>query len=118
MSFTHSSLKLECSIASWTSATPYSIIFLLVFADTYLNFLLIFSIFFSDVELSLERGVYLYLGYSQKDESLLKKVTSQGALEAIGAIQGLVSYHNVNSNKVWFSTLFVHYIIHISINSR
>ena len=58
--------------------------------------------FFSDVELSLERGVYLYLGYSQKDESLLKKVTSQGALEAIGAIQGLVSYHNVNSNKVRF----------------
>lgn len=52
-----------------------------------------------DVELSLDRGVYLYLGYSQKDESLLKKVTSQGALEAIGAIQGLVSYHNVNSNK-------------------
>jgi hypothetical protein len=27
-------------------------------------------------------------------------VTGQGALEAIGAIQGLVSYHNVNSNKV------------------
>ena len=24
MCFTHSSLKLECSIASWTSATPYS----------------------------------------------------------------------------------------------
>ena len=55
---------------------------------------------FSDVELSLQQGVYLYLGYSQKDEALLKKVTNQGALEAIGAIQGLVSYHNVNSNKV------------------
>ena len=54
----------------------------------------------SDVELSLQQGVYLYLGYSQKDEALLKKVTKQGALEAIGAIQGLVSYHNVNSNKV------------------
>ena len=53
-----------------------------------------------DVELSLQQGVYLYLGYSQKDEALLKKVTNQGALEAIGAIQGLVSYHNVNSNKV------------------
>ena len=56
----------------------------------------------SDVELSLQQGVYLYLGYSQKDEALLKKVTKQGALEAIGAIQGLVSYHNVNSNKVNF----------------
>ena len=54
----------------------------------------------SDVELSLQQGVYLYLGYSQKDEALLKKVTKQGALEAIGAIQGLVAYHNVNSNKV------------------
>lgn len=52
-----------------------------------------------DVELSLQQGVYLYLGYSQKDEALLKKVTKQGALEAIGAIQSLVNYKNVNSNK-------------------
>ena len=51
----------------------------------------------SDVELSLQQGVYLYLGYSQKDEALLKKVTKQGALEAIGAIQSLVNYKNVNS---------------------
>ena len=58
------------------------------------------TLFFADVELSLQQGVYLYLGYSAKDEALLKKVTNQGALEAIGAIQGLVSYHNVNSNKV------------------
>lgn len=54
----------------------------------------------SDVELNLKQGVYLFLGYSQKDEALLKKVTNQGAVDAIGAIQGLVSYHNVNSNKV------------------
>ena len=52
------------------------------------------------MELALAQGVYLFLGYSKKDEELLKKVTGQGALEAIGAIQGLVSYHNVNSNKV------------------
>ncbi len=52
------------------------------------------------MDLSLAQGVYLFLGYSKKDEELLKKVTGQGALEAIGAIQGLVSYHNVNSNKV------------------
>ena len=56
----------------------------------------------SDVELSLQQGVYLYLGYSQKDEALLKKVTKQGALEAIGAIQSLVNYKNVNSNKVTY----------------
>jgi len=55
---------------------------------------------FLEVDLSLAQGVYLFLGYSKKDEELLKKVTGQGALEAIGAIQGLVSYHNVNSNKV------------------
>jgi hypothetical protein len=55
---------------------------------------------FTEVELGLAQGVYLFLGYSKKDEELLKKVTEQGAMEAIGAIQGLVSYHNVNSNKV------------------
>ena len=55
---------------------------------------------FSDVELNLPRGVYLYLGYSEKDEKLLKAVTDQGAEEARGAIQGMVSFHNVNSNKV------------------
>ena len=42
----------------------------------------------------------MFLGYSEKDESLLKKVTNQGAIDALGAIQGLVSYHNVNANKV------------------
>ena len=73
----------------------------------------------SDVELSLQQGVYLYLGYSQKDEALLKKVTKQGALEAIGAIQGLVSYHNVNSNKVTHSpaTIFKP-VLSASITSR
>jgi hypothetical protein len=30
---------------------------------------------------------------------LLKAVTGEGVLETIGAIQGLVSYHNVNNNK-------------------
>ena len=48
----------------------------------------------------MQQGVYLFLGYSEKDESLLKKVTNQGAIDALGAIQGLVSYHNVNANKV------------------
>ena len=56
--------------------------------------------FFTDVELNLPQGVYLYLGYSEKDEKLLKAVTDQGAEEARGAIQGMVSFHNVNSNKV------------------
>jgi len=55
---------------------------------------------FSEVDFTLDPGVYLFLGFSKKDEELLKKVTGQGALDAIGAIQGLVSYHNVNSNKV------------------
>ena len=55
---------------------------------------------FPEVEFALKQGVYLFLGFSKKDEELLKKVTGQGALDAIGAIQGLVSYHNVNSNKV------------------
>ena len=54
----------------------------------------------SDVELNLPKGVYLFLGYSEKDEKLLKAVTEQGAEEARGAIQGMVSFHNVNSNKV------------------
>ena len=53
-----------------------------------------------DVELNLPQGVYLFLGYSEKDEKLLKAVTHQGAEEARGAIQGMVSFHNVNSNKV------------------
>ena len=44
--------------------------------------------------------MYLFLGYSEKDEKLLRAVTHQGAEEARGAIQGLVRYHNVNSNKV------------------
>ena len=69
------------------------------------------------------QGVYLFLGYSRKDEGLLKKVTNQGALEAIGAIQGLVSYHNVNSNKVWtelslrFSPYHSHELIQASVVS-
>lgn len=54
----------------------------------------------TDVELTLPQGVYLFLGYSTKDESLLEAVTGEGVLETIGAIQGLVSYHNINSNKV------------------
>uniref|UniRef100_A0A0K2TY70 GDNF/GAS1 domain-containing protein n=1 Tax=Lepeophtheirus salmonis TaxID=72036 RepID=A0A0K2TY70_LEPSM len=52
-----------------------------------------------EVELVLPRGVYLFMGFSSKDESILKKITGSGATDAIGAIQGLVSYHNVNSNK-------------------
>ena len=63
----------------------------------------------SDVELNLKQGVYLFLGYSQKDEALLKKVTNQGAVDAIGAIQGLVSYHNVNSNKVRTIYVFLYF---------
>ena len=47
----------------------------------------------------MPQGVYLFLGYSDKDESLLKEVTGEGAEDALGAIQGLVSYHNVNANK-------------------
>ena len=58
------------------------------------------NIIISDVELNLPQGVYLFLGYSEKDEKLLKAVTDQGAEEARGAIQGMVSFHNVNSNKV------------------
>ena len=58
------------------------------------------NLIISDVELNLPKGVYLFLGYSEKDEKLLKAVTEQGAEEARGAIQGMVSFHNVNSNKV------------------
>ncbi len=54
----------------------------------------------SDVELALPQGIYLFLGYSTKDEELLQAVTGEGVTETIGAIQGLVSYHNINSNKV------------------
>ena len=54
----------------------------------------------TDVELNLKPGVYLFLGYSEKDEKLLKAVTDQGAEEARGAIQGMVSFHNINNNKV------------------
>ena len=61
---------------------------------------LIFWPSISDVELNLPKGVYLFLGYSEKDEKLLKAVTDQGAEEARGAIQGVVSFHNVNNNKV------------------
>ena len=59
----------------------------------------IFPVFAEDPA-NVQQGVYLFLGYSEKDESLLKKVTNQGAIDALGAIQGLVSYHNVNANKV------------------
>ena len=44
--------------------------------------------------------MFLYLGYSIKDERLLNKVTGKSVLETVGAIQGLVSYHNINGNKV------------------
>ena len=62
------------------------------------NFIDTYSI--TDVELNLKPGVYLFLGYSEKDEKLLKAVTDQGAEEARGAIQGMVSFHNINNNKV------------------
>ena len=55
---------------------------------------------FSEDAITVPQGVYLFLGYSDKDESLLKEVTGEGAEDALGAIQGLVSYHNVNANKV------------------
>ena len=42
----------------------------------------------------------MFLGYSTKDEGLLQAVTGEGVEFTLGAIQGLVSYHNVNSNKV------------------
>ena len=62
----------------------------------------------TDVELNLKPGVYLFLGYSEKDEKLLKAVTDQGAEEARGAIQGMVSFHNINNNKV-----IVHFLDYI-----
>lgn len=54
----------------------------------------------SEIELDLTEGVYLFLGYSEKDEQLLKAVTGQGIFETIGEIEGLVRYHNINNNKV------------------
>ena len=80
----------------WRPASVASYIYFLYLVYFYYDCYLLLS----DVELNLKQGVYLFLGYSQKDEALLKKVTNQGAVDAIGAIQGLVSYHNVNSNKV------------------
>ena len=64
----------------------------------------------TDVELNLKPGVYLFLGYSEKDEKLLKAVTDQGAEEARGAIQGMVSFHNINNNKVivHFFSLYIY----------
>ena len=59
-----------------------------------------FFFIFSDSDLILPKGVFLYLGYSVKDERLLNKVTGKSVLETVGAIQGLVSYHNINGNKV------------------
>ena len=56
----------------------------------------------------MKPGVYLFLGYSEKDEKLLKAVTDQGAEEARGAIQGMVSFHNINNNKV-----IVHFLVYI-----
>jgi len=50
-------------------------------------------------DLVLPDGVFLFLGYSSKDEELLKKITGEGVMETIGSIQGLVSYHNINGNK-------------------
>ena len=66
--------------------------------------------FITDVELNLKPGVYLFLGYSEKDEKLLKAVTDQGAEEARGAIQGMVSFHNINNNKVIFMFLVAIYL--------
>ena len=57
-------------------------------------------ILIAEVKLNLPQGVYLFLGFSRKDEHLLKAITNQGAADAWSAIQGLVSYHNVNNNKV------------------
>ena len=72
------------------------------------NFIDTYSI--TDVELNLKPGVYLFLGYSEKDEKLLKAVTDQGAEEARGAIQGMVSFHNINNNKVIFMFLVAIYL--------
>ena len=58
----------------------------------------------------MKPGVYLFLGYSEKDEKLLKAVTDQGAEEARGAIQGMVSFHNINNNKVIFMFLVAIYL--------
>lgn len=55
---------------------------------------------FIESDLVLPDGVFLFLGYSSKDEELLKKITGEGVMETIGSIQGLVSYHNINGNKV------------------
>ena len=104
-------LKIPCfphlvqCMLSLQKAKPSPMLFIreVVSLVIYIVYFLLNRIYISDEELSLPQGVYLYLGYSQKDEALLKKVTNQGALEAIGAIQGLVSYHNTNSNKVHLS---------------
>ena len=49
---------------------------------------------------ALKNGTFLYLGYSSKDEKILGEVTGENVMATMGAIQGLVSYHNINSNKV------------------
>ena len=46
-----------------------------------------------------------------KDEELLKTVTGEGVLETIGAIQGLVSYHNINGNKVYIITIITYILM-------
>ena len=64
----------------------------------------------------MKPGVYLFLGYSEKDEKLLKAVTDQGAEEARGAIQGMVSFHNINNNKVIVVFNLIYMYIYLSCN--
>ncbi len=55
---------------------------------------------FLDSEFKLPQGVYLFLGYSIKDEKLLKTVTQKGIRDSLADINGLVYHYNINNNKV------------------
>ena len=45
-------------------------------------------------------GVFIFLGYSTKDEELLKAITNKGIDDSVTDIHGLVAHYNINNNKV------------------
>ncbi len=64
---------------------------------------------YADSEFNLPQGVYIFLGYSIKDEKLLKAVTNKSITDSVADIHGLAYHYNINNNKVWL--LVLNYLI-------
>ncbi len=67
------------------------------------------SMFFSlpiDLDFNLPQGVYIFLGYSTKDEQLLKAVTKKGIDDSVADIHGLAYHYNMNNDKVHMGEFF------------